>query len=48
MNAFQKNFKNVNIKITAQNGEIDKQDYEDKIKEAIKMAEVEIEDEGLN
>ena len=38
---------NVKVEISAVNGEMSVSDYEDKIKEAIKQAEVEIEDEGL-
>jgi len=37
----------VKVEISAVNGEMSVSDYEDKIKEAIKQAEVEIEDEGL-
>ena len=41
-------FKKVDIKveISAVNGEMSVSDYEDKIKEAIKQAEVKIEEEG--
>jgi len=38
---------NVKVEISAVNGEMSVSDYEDKIMEAIKQAEVEIEDEGL-
>ena len=41
INYIQKNFKNVQIKINAQNGEIDKQDYEDKIKETLRQMGIE-------
>ena len=43
-------FKTVDVKveISAENGEMSVSDYEDKIKEAIKQAEVEIEDEGVD
>jgi hypothetical protein len=43
-------FKKVDVKveISAVNGEMSVSDYEDKIKEAIKQAEVEIEGEGLD
>lgn len=41
INYIQKNFKNVQIKIIAQNGEIDKQDYEDKIKETLRQMGIE-------
>jgi hypothetical protein len=37
----------VKVEISAANGEMSESDYEDKIKEAIKQAEVEIEDEGV-
>jgi hypothetical protein len=37
----------VKVEISAVNGEMLVSDYEDKIKEAIKQAEVEIEGEGL-
>lgn len=37
----------VKVEISAENGEMAESDYEDKIKEAIKQAEVEIEDEGV-
>jgi len=38
----------VKVEISAVNGEMSVSDYEDKIKEAIKQAEVKIEDEGLD
>jgi len=38
----------VKVEISAVNGEMSVSDYEDKIKEAIKQAEVEIEDEGMD
>ena len=43
-------FKKVDVKveISAVNGEVSVSDYEDKIKEALKQAEVKIEDEALN
>jgi hypothetical protein len=37
----------VKVEISAANGEMSESDYEDKIKEAIKQAEVEIEEEGV-
>ncbi|MBE9593238.1 MAG: hypothetical protein IMF19_07130, partial [Proteobacteria bacterium] len=38
----------VKVEISAVNGEMSVSDYEDKIREAIKQAEVKIEDEGLD
>ncbi len=41
INFIQKKFANVSIKINAQEGEIDKQDYEDKIKETLRQMGIE-------
>jgi len=41
INFIQKKFASVNIKINAQEGEIDKQDYEDKIKEILRQMGIE-------
>jgi len=41
INFIQKKFSNVSIKINAQEGEIDKQDYEDKIKEILRQMGIE-------
>ena len=37
INYLQRNFKNVKVKIEAENGELDRQDYEDKIKETLRQ-----------
>ncbi len=41
INFIQKKFASVNIKINAQEGDIDKQDYEDKIKEILRQMGIE-------
>ena len=45
MNLLQSRFDTLKIKLTAKDGEIPEQEYEDKIKETFRQLEIELEDE---